>query len=176
MGDRLCRLTPDELNKLQKGMAECPFCASKKVKLTSVKNKIQVICNVCHARGPIADTPEKAVSFWTSRKGKMMLDNYRLDKKQLDKFLKGELLLNTRSEFDMMAVINTIEKSGFDIEFTVDKCYVWGLYGDSTVLGMFENHMIDKPLSYEFGYCDIPYARMYNIKIEEPRLIRVVRK
>lgn len=52
---------------LSKRMNTCPFCSSKKVKITGREGKYQGLCNVCYARGPITKHPIEAFRTWNIR-------------------------------------------------------------------------------------------------------------
>lgn len=50
-------------------LTNCPFCASRKLKVDHFNGDYHVHCQRCGATGPTADTLADAEKLWNDRKG-----------------------------------------------------------------------------------------------------------
>lgn len=126
--------------KIRADLANCPFCGSDKVKITSISkgaskgSYYQGLCNKCYARGPKTSDEQEAIYKWNERAFNIFIPTFRVNKYQFKRFIDGEILIRCHTINEFSTLINACVGVVPNVKSLKDWWYCWFKYKADTVV------------------------------------------
>lgn len=160
-------------------MIACPFCGDSKVKITHINrgDYYQGLCNKCHSRGPKTHSINDAIEKWNHREiatkvitkyGRKLL----LDKAQLNRFLKGEIVLHCTDLMTYEIVLQECKESNIkNCDCIDDWLPLWHHHKENTTLDA-RSSIVNKDKPW-LGYSSLKYFKSENKVIEKVKIKQI---